>query len=366
MQATTGLTAQHNEASFCYWMTVASSGLAYVVAVWCLFGLGRPLRLSMTGRLALTASFALCTMAPAYARHVNNHILLLGVTAPLVLTAAWMGRENRWGPVRLCHPLVLGALAGLAYTIDLGAGPVILLATLGLVAYRCRRFQAVAAFGMAALPWLVLHHAVNYAVGGTLGPANAVAEYFQWPGCPFNEETMTGGWKHANVGAFLLYAAGLLDGKRGFLGHNLPLLLALTAIVRLLVRRTRDLPETVFAGCMCGGTWLLYAACSNNSSGLCCSIRWFVPLIAPGYYVLALWIRDEPNGLQELLILSGFGAILAGFMWWEGPWMQHLIKVYWPVQALALVAWAIAVWRRGRRDSAVLPQADNELFNAAA
>jgi len=36
----------------------------------------------------------------------------------------------------------------------------------------------------------------------------------------------------------------------------------------------------------CLGVWLLYAALSNNYGGLCCSIRWFVPLLAPAVYWL--------------------------------------------------------------------------------
>ena len=34
-------------------------------------------------RVTLTASFALATVAPVYAQHVNNHVMLLGVVAAL-------------------------------------------------------------------------------------------------------------------------------------------------------------------------------------------------------------------------------------------------------------------------------------------
>ena len=67
---------------------------------------------------------------------------------------------------------------------------------------------------MAALPWVALHHIVNYAVGGTFKPANAVPEYFDWPGCAFNPQNMTGSWQHAGVADFLIYAAALLLGKQ--------------------------------------------------------------------------------------------------------------------------------------------------------
>src|SRR5205807_2701857 len=163
------LTARAQPKRFCYALTLASSGLAYVVAVLCIYLLGRPLRLPLSLRLLLTASFALATVAFPYPRHVNNHIPLPAVTAAL-------------------------------------------------------------------LP----------------APANAVAEYFEWPGCPFNPHNMTGAWNHS-VGHFLTYAAALLAGKRGFLGHNLPLVLAAAGLVVLVRRRTVEWPEVVFGGCWCGG-----------------------------------------------------------------------------------------------------------------
>jgi hypothetical protein len=347
----TGLTARARPDRFCYFLTVGTSGLAYVAAVWCLFRLGRPLRLPPSLRLALAASFALATVALPYARHVNNHLLLLGVAAPLMLSLARLAEEAGAGRFPWPRLAGLGSLAGLAYTIDLGAGPVLLLCLLGLVAYRCRRWRPVVVFLLAALPWLALHHAVNYAVGGTLKPANAVPEYFEWPGSPFNAQNLTGGWNHGSVGHFLTYAAALLAGKRGFLGHNLPLFLALPGIVFVLRRRTAELPEVVFAGCWCGGTWLLYALTSTNYSGQCCSIRWFVPLLAPAYYVLAVFLRDWPSYRWDFLFLSGWGAVLARVMWEKGPWMQRLVPYFWPVVAAALVSWAVCRAWRGRLDA---------------
>jgi hypothetical protein len=200
----------------------------------------------------------------------------------------------------------------------------------------------VAAFGLAALPWLALHHAVNYATGGTFQPANAVPDYFLWPGCPFDPHNMTGVWNHT-VGHFLAYAADLLVGQRGFLNHNLPLLLALPAIVVLLARRTKELPEILFVGFWCGGTWLAYAVTSTNHSGLCCSIRWLVPLLAPAYFALAVFLRQHPAWRRDFVLLSAWGALFAGMMWLEGPWrpwMKQRLVYYWLLQAVALASWA--------------------------
>ena len=156
----TGATARQRPDSFCYWMTLASSGLCYVIAVYCIFQLGGPLGLSLPLRLALTASFALATVALPYVRQVNNHILLLGVAAPLFLVlerfaVGCSGGHKPEAPAKVPrHPslalqacvhrstqsqnalgrlaegiavskapqrsfLALGSLAGLGYTIDL-------------------------------------------------------------------------------------------------------------------------------------------------------------------------------------------------------------------------------------------------------
>jgi hypothetical protein len=325
-------------------MTLASCGVAYVTAVWCIYRLGRPLGLPLSLRLALTASFALATVALPYLRHVNNHLLLLGVTAALVLGIAWLAEETRTGRASRLRLLTLGSLAGLAYAIDLGAGPVLLVGTLVLVALRCRRVQALILFSLAALPWLVLHHAVNYAVGGTFKPANAVPEYFLWPGCSFTPQNMTGGWNHSGMGHLLVYSAALLFGKHGFIGHNLPLFLALPAIVVLLRRRPPELAEILFAGFVCGGVWLAYAVTSNNYSGRSCSIRWFVPLLAPAYYVLAVFLRQYPAYRRDFLILSAWGGVLAAIMWLEGPWPMHLMPLFWPLQGAAFLTW-LSDWR---------------------
>jgi hypothetical protein len=352
----TGWTAREEPARFCYVMTLLPSGAAYVAAVGCIWWLGGLLRLSPGLRLALTASFGLSTVALPYARHVNNHILLLAVLAALMAGLVRLAQASRDRSISAWLLFGLGTLAGFGYTIDLGAGPVLLVCTLALVLYRCRRPVPVLVFALAALPWLALHHAVNYAVGGSWQPANAVPEYFQWPGCPFNARNMTGGWNHGSVGHFLTYAAALLVGKNGFLGHNLALFLALPAIVLLLARRTAERPEILFTGFCCGGVWLAYAATSTNYSGQCCSIRWFVPLLAPAYFALAVWLREQPDSRGDFLILSGWGAVIALLAWLEGPWMPHMVPFYWPLQGAALVSWL--AYRRRRKGAAGRPGAE--------
>ena len=175
----------------------------------------------------------------------------------------------------------IGFLAGLGYAIDLGAGPVLCGLTGLLVLFRCRKSRCLACACLigGALPCVLLHHQLNWAIGGTWRPANANPEYFQYPGSPFSKDNITGGWHHHGALSFVQYALDLLVGKKGLLLHNLPLLLGLAGAVLVLRRRPRQRPECVLALAWCAGVWLIYAAASTNASGVCCSVRWFVPLL---------------------------------------------------------------------------------------
>ncbi|HEX7376964.1 MAG TPA: hypothetical protein VF278_07620 [Pirellulales bacterium] len=328
LQRVTGLTAQEHPRWFCYLMTVLSAGIAYVISVWSVWRLALRHDLPLAACAVLAASLGLATVAPVYARQVNNHILLLAVVSLIMLAI-----DRR----RALYPAATGTLAGIGYTLDLGVGPVLVLCTAALVAYRSRRLMAIACFCLFAAPWLAAHHAVNYHLGGTFGPANSVAAYLAWPGSPFSVRNMTGGWAHHNLGHFSLYAAALLFGKHGFLNYNLPFFLALPSAAFLSRRRLVELPELSFAVAFSGGAWLLYAALSNNYSGPCCSIRWFVPFLAPGYFVLVLAVRERRQPFFDLRRLTCLGACLACLLWWRGPWEGAVPYLLWPLNVMALL-----------------------------
>jgi hypothetical protein len=96
-------------------------------------------------------------------------------------------------------------------------------------------------------------------------------------------------------------------------------------------------------------TWLLYAATSRNLSGMNLSIRWFVPLLAPGYMVLSVIARDVPTWRRDILVLAAGGFILTMEMVGRGPWYGRIPTLYWPTVALTLTAWGIVVASRLRR-----------------
>jgi hypothetical protein len=197
------------------------------------------------------------------------------------------------------------------------------------------------------MPWVFLHHALNFWIGGTLSPANANAEYFDWPGSPFQSQNLTGSWNHGSLLQLVTYSLGLLFGRHGFFGHNIPLFLLFPAVFVLPRARPREWPELTCAILWCAMTWALYSWASTNSSGQCCSIRWFVPLLAPCYYGFAVLLKYAPEYLGDLLVLSVWGAVLAGIAWWYGPWIKHMVPGYWLFQLGALTSWII--YRRQER-----------------
>ncbi len=338
IQQLTGIRARDHVDSFCRMLTILSSGLAFALSVAAMFVLYQEMGLQLPLALAVTASFGLSTVALTYAEHVNNHSLFLGVASLLMLALFRWSRQLEMGESGLLRLGWIGCLIGVGYASDLGVGPALIAAAGGFILYRTRALPSLAACACAMAPWLILHHVVNFQVGGTLGPANANAAYFQWPGCSFNAQNMTGGWHHANLGEFVLYALSLLFGKRGFIGHNLPLFLAIPATGWLIRQSGRDLGLVLFSVAWCTLTWLMYAVNSTNSSGQCCSIRWFLPLLAPGFFVMGLALRERKDWRPAFFVLSGWGALLATQMVEPGPWMQHMVPYFWQIQGTAFAS----------------------------
>jgi hypothetical protein len=202
---------------------------------------------------------------------------------------------------------------------------------------------------------VALHHGVTYGFAHTLRPPQTVPAYFDYPGSEFHAGNLTGLWNHASLAAFAGYSWLLLFSTRGFILTNMPLLLALPAGLLLLWRPRPERPLLWLGALWAAGTWLVYGALSTNSSGVCCSIRWFVPLLAPAYLALAVLLRDHPSYRLDLLLLSAWGARLTWLMWNDGPWGYagwQESDTYWLILTGALATWAAcraACWVWGRR-----------------
>ena len=346
LQEAGGVVARQRADRFCFWLTLLSAGASYVLATGAMFVVAWRVTKSMPLATGAAASFAFATCAAAYSRQVNSHEMLLAIFALLIVQLDAAAREC--ASLLAGRALSIGTLAGLAYGVDAALGPLALVATLVFAAARSRAGLLAAA--LAASPWWLLHHALNYHVGHTLRPANAVASYLTWPGSPFDATTMTGYYAHATVNKALSYSVDLLVGRRGFLLHNPPLLLAPLALWRL-VTRGRVLPErpvVLFSAALSVGGWLIYALTSTNYSGLALSIRWYVPLLAPAFYLLIVDLRETEAARLWFAMLSVAGAPIALAAWTSGPWDPRVPLFWWWLSAAVAASLSGAAWRWSR------------------
>lgn len=339
LHETTGLDARQNVGLWCYLMTLLSSGVAYVVAVVFFYRFMGVLELSSTWRLATTLSFMLATPAIAYVSHVNAHIVGLAVAVVMFERLAVLHKLPADRPPEVIPCVVLGLLGGFSYALEQATGG-LLLGGVGLfLLLRWGKIVPVVGYVLGALPWLVLHHAILFSIAGTTKPINSLPEHFDYPGSSFSAANMTGKYNHPTVWHFLAYSCGLLFGNRGIIQSSLPLFLVFPAVFLLWWKRKLDLLG-LFAIGWGVLTWLTYAALSIDYSGSCTSVRWFIPHLVAGYYLVALLIRDHPRFRVDFLILSAWGVVLGGIMWWHGSWCPGLPNFWW-VQAGALATYLL-------------------------
>ncbi len=347
LQSTIGLKAAQNPGLFCYLMALIFSGSAYVISVFCVDRLAERSGLPDKIRVPLMASFAFGTIAMTYSRAVNNHIEMLAVLAGLFLFLA-KSAEFGWKRFSKGQLCAIGTLLGAGYCIDVGAGPILVISAVAFISYRTRSVSSVIIVLASSFPWFALHHALNYMIGGTFFPFEGVTQYFLYPGSAFtSSEDLTGaGWAHQGIRDFLFYGWGLLFGEQGFIVHNPVLFLAIPAAVA----GWRDTMEKrgliYFSIGLIAGIWLLYAATTRNYSGECCSIRWFVPLLIPFYYVLILALKRFPAAQVTLLILAGWSMVLGILLWIRTPWTTPMVPNLWYVNAAALLSWLVYRWCR--------------------
>jgi hypothetical protein len=353
---------------FAWVVCVLLSGTGYAVAVGCMWALGTRAGLSPKWRLVWLASFALATVLPAYTRSANNHVAQLGAVAAVCVLLGRIADRAAAGRPAWGSLLGAGFLAGFAYNLDFGVGPPFVAAVLAAVAFRTRRVLPVLACGVAALPCVVAGHAINYAIGGDfVKPLNMHPEYLAWPGSPFGT-TMTGVVRTRYVAQFT-YALDLLFGKKGFLTHNPPLLLAALAGVLVLRRPGRDRPELFALVAWCAAGWLMYGVLSKNHGGLCVSVRWFVPFLVPGFWLLAKLLAERPEFRRDFAALSAWGTPLAASAWVVGPWWGRNVPLYWWVFGGSLLTWGVLryfAWRANRAPATLKLPAPGEAPARAA
>ena len=222
------------------------------------------------------------------------------------------------------YPLFrMGLCAGLGYGIDFGAGASLVLITTIFIAYQCRTIASLLALGIGMIPPIAVYHGINYVIGGTILPANTHVAYLDFPGSPFTLANATGDWKHSSFIKFLLYSADLLWGKRGFIEHNVPLLLLCVAGFSLVRSSFPERKILVFGFSWSLLTWLVYATGSNNLSGIVIRFgglfRFWRPAISrwPSFFAIG------PNGDPHLFFCQGgeasWRALVGGKV--RGAWI---------------------------------------------
>lgn len=328
---------------FAWVVCVLLSGTGYAVAVGCMWTLGKRVGLAPAWRFAWLAAFALATVLPAYTRSANSHIAQLGAVAAICVLLGRIADFAAEGRIAWRSLVVAGFMTGFAYNLDFGVGPPLVLSVVAVVAIRTRRVRPVVCCALAVLPCVIAGHAINYTIGGDwLKPLNMHPEYLAWPGSPF-DTTMTGVLRPRPFAQFL-YSLDLLAGKKGFLTHNLPLLLAVTAGVLVLKRAGRDRLELIVLGAWCVVGWLMYGVLSKNHGGWCVSIRWFVPFLAPGFWLLAKVLVERPEFRRDFLALAACGLVLSASAWTVGPWWPRVVPLYWWTFGGSLLMWLIVRW----------------------
>lgn len=359
-----GPTARQDPQFFCKWMTWCSSGLGLVLTALGVFALGGYLGLSRLMRWSLTLLGCVGSTALPYAQQVNQHGLLLGVASVYAALLVRWGQgitqaKQQGRPMRREDWIVLlwlGWFGGWAYTIDLAVGPLlwgcggicVVARAWMLPQRRGHLWTVLSLYGLCSAGWIGLHHLWNYLIAGTIGPANAVPAYLHWPGSPFHAGNMTGRWKHPHFGAFCLYALDMLVGKKGFFPHQMFLWLAPASLWIAGRRRVNELPELLALSAWAVLAWLAYAVASNNYSGVCCSIRWLVPLVAAGIAVVAVGLRERPDWQNDGWCLGCFSLLMGLGMAWKGPWYGQVLPGFWLLYLGGLVTWGIVRWRASK------------------
>jgi hypothetical protein len=112
-------------------------------------------------------------------------------------------------------------------------------------------------------------------------------------------------------------------------------------MIHVIRRPSPYRPELAFGLGWTVAVWLQYSVFSNNYGGGGVSVRWFVPFLAPYYFLLAVYLRDCPRQRPIFWALSGWGVVLSALLWWDGPWSMSLPLLLWPLVAKGLATWAV-------------------------
>src|SRR5581483_2921727 len=92
----------------------------------------------------------------------------------------------------------------------------------------------------------------------------------------------------------------------------------------------------------CVAVWAIYAVLSDNFGGVCLTIRWFVPFLVPGFWLLARLLAEWRTFRIDFAVLTFWGLVMAWHMWPLGPWGMVTVPYFWEVGWAGVGSWGVA------------------------
>jgi hypothetical protein len=258
------------------------------------------------------ASFAFGHLGLAYATSINNHT----PAAVVLLVAFYLAFGLRHELIKARAAWVAsGLLAGLAPTLDLSALFVSL--PIALYALSSDRRGALGWFAPAALLPLMLHFALTLHITGSLKPIYLRPELYLYPGSYWNAPTDIDALDEPRA----TYFWNILFGHHGVLVMTPVLMLALLAIARSIVRRTRYRAEALLIGGSFAMLVVFYTLTTKNYGGICVGFRWFMPIVPLSLLFVAEWLGQVRGRAAFALFLA---CLLVGqyhaYAGLQAPW----------------------------------------------
>ena len=254
-----------------------------------------------------------------YATTLNHH----AVSGGCIATALYaLLRGLSYKQFRKRDAAITGLCAGFATTVDLAPGGLFLMVTgSAILLNRTLRSQWFV-FAVSVLFPAALHSYLNIQITGDLVPALVRKEYFQYPFTMIPTDQLSGLPNHLGLVSIISYLTKLLWGPRGLFVYSAPLLFSVIAGMRIARNSGPGIRYFVLLIAFWSVLFMGYLAVfTNNFSGACYGVRWFVSLMPGGYWLLfAGWdyFRHREKVLVMLSLISAFPFAWTGA--WYGAW----------------------------------------------
>jgi hypothetical protein len=306
--------------------TLLTNGLALVLTMLVFADILAMASVRPPFRDALAVLLPIGTWLLPYGLITNNH----GISALLMTVLTWLLLKVEWQGGTRSRALSIGAVLGLLAAIEIL--PIVSFVPVTAIYVLWRRdFDARARLLFAtglAVP-LLAHAVLNIPITGDVIPAGFHTEMFRFEGSGFDEDRLTGSWKHESLGAVAAYAwASLFAGKGFFVFAPLCLLGVAAGLIEWrwwLARATHAYAVLLLGTATSLAVSLLM---TNNFGGGSVGFRHAVYL-SPVFAVLVLpWIVPESSPRRQAAVIAVAGvsaAVLAIFAVRE-PWSELMLS----------------------------------------